>query len=44
MTSKAAENTTPSLSEETTKLFDSWLAADGPVALRLQAEAPPRRG
>ena len=36
MTSKAAENTTPSLSEETVKLFDSWLAVDGPVALRLR--------
>lgn len=36
MTSKAAETTTPSLSEETTQLFQSWLASDGPVALRLR--------
>lgn len=41
MTSKAAENTAPSLSEETTKLFDSWLAADGPVALRLRQKLLP---
>ena len=41
MTSKAAENTTPSLSEETIKLFDSWLAADGPVALRLRQKLLP---
>jgi len=41
MTSKAAENTTPSLSEETAKLFDSWLAADGPVALRLRQKLLP---
>jgi CRISPR-associated protein Csb1 len=41
MTSKAAENTTPSLSEETTRLFDSWLAADGPVALRLRQKLLP---
>lgn len=41
MTSKAAETTTPSLSEETTKLFDSWLAGDGPVALRLRQKLLP---
>ena len=41
MTSKAAENTTPSLSEETAKLFDSWHAADGPVALRLRQRLLP---
>ena len=41
MTSKAAENTTPSLSEETSKLFDSWLAANGPVALRLRQKLVP---
>lgn len=41
MTSKAAENTPPSLSEETIKLFDSWLAADGPVALRLRQKLLP---
>jgi CRISPR-associated protein Csb1 len=41
MTSKAAETTTPSLSEETTKLFDSWLASDGPVALRLRQKLLP---
>lgn len=41
MTSKAAESTTPSLNEETSKLFDSWLAADGPVALRLRQKLLP---
>jgi len=41
MTSKAAEDTTPSLREETAKLFDSWLAADGPVALRLRQKLLP---
>jgi CRISPR-associated protein Csb1 len=41
MTSKAAETTTPSLSEDTTKLFDSWLASDGPVALRLRQKLLP---
>lgn len=41
MTSKAAEHTAPSLSEQTTKLFDSWLAADGPVALRLRQKLLP---
>jgi CRISPR-associated protein Csb1 len=40
MTLKATENI-PSLSEETTKLFDSWLAADGPVALRLRQKLLP---
>lgn len=41
MTSKAAETSTRSLSEETAKLFDSWLAADGPVALRLRQKLLP---
>lgn len=41
MTSNAAENTTPSLSEETTQLLDSWLAPDGPVALRLRQKLLP---
>lgn len=41
MTSNAAENTTPSLSEKTAQLFDSWLAADGPVALRLRQKLLP---
>ncbi len=41
MTSKATETTTPSLSGETTKLFDSWLAANGPVALRLRQKLLP---
>lgn len=41
MTSKAAENTVPPLSEESTKLFDSWLAVDGPVALRLRQKLLP---
>lgn len=41
MTSKATENTTPLPSDETTKLFDSWLAADGPVALRLRQRLLP---
>lgn len=44
MTSRATENTTPSMSEETTKLFDSWLAADGPVALRLRQRLLPVEG
>ncbi|MCC7411574.1 MAG: type I-U CRISPR-associated protein Cas7, partial [Gammaproteobacteria bacterium] len=29
------------MNEETTKLFDSWLAADGPVALRLRQKLLP---
>jgi CRISPR-associated protein Csb1 len=41
MTSKAADNTTSSLSEENIKLFDSWLASDGPVALRLRQKLRP---
>jgi len=41
MTSMTAGNTTPLLSEETAKLFDSWLAADGPVALRLRQKLLP---
>lgn len=39
-----ASNTTtatPSLNEATTKLFDSWLADDGPVALRLRQRLLP---
>lgn len=40
MTSNSTK-TTSSLSEETTKLFDSWLAADGPVALRLRQKLLP---
>lgn len=35
MTLKAPENTTSLLSIETTNLLDLWLAANGPVALRL---------
>ena len=31
MTAQATENTNPSLSEETTKLFETWLAAHGPL-------------
>ncbi|WHZ15041.1 MAG: hypothetical protein OJF52_001882 [Nitrospira sp.] len=41
MTTKPAANTTLSLSEKTTDLFDSWLAADGPVALRLHQKLIP---
>lgn len=41
MTSKAAETTTPAPSKETTDLFDSWLATDGPVALRLRQKLLP---
>jgi CRISPR-associated protein Csb1 len=41
MTSKASERTIPSLSEETATLFDSWLAADGPVVLRLRQKLLP---
>jgi CRISPR-associated protein Csb1 len=41
MTSKAAETISTSPSEEATKLFDSWLAADGPVALRLRQRLLP---
>lgn len=41
MTSTAAETTTPSPSEETTTLLDSWLAANGPVALRLRQRLLP---
>jgi CRISPR-associated protein Csb1 len=41
MTSKAAGSTTTSLVEETTKLFDSWLDAAGPVALRLRQKLIP---
>lgn len=41
MNSPSAEDTTPSPSPETTKLIDSWLAADGPVALRLRQKLLP---
>jgi CRISPR-associated protein Csb1 len=41
MTSQPASSTTPPLSEATTKLFDSWLAADGPVALRMRQKLLP---
>jgi CRISPR-associated protein Csb1 len=41
MTSKDADTTTSSPSEETIKLFDTWLAADGPVALRLRQKLLP---
>jgi len=41
MTSKTAETIDPSPREETIKLFDSWLAADGPVALRLRQRLLP---
>ncbi len=36
-----SSDTTPSPSAETTTLFDSWLAADGPVALRLRQKLLP---
>jgi len=39
MTSNAAESATPGT--ETTKLLDSWLAANGPVALRLRQKLLP---
>jgi len=41
MTSKAAETTTTMPSDATTTLFDSWLAAKGPVALRLRQRLLP---
>ena len=41
MISKPAEDTTPPLSKETTELLGSWLAADGPVALRLRQKLLP---
>ena len=42
MTSQAAETTTLSPpSEETTRLFDAWLDAKGPVALRLRQRLLP---
>lgn len=41
MTTQAAQTTSPSLSEETSKLFDTWLAANGPVALRLRQRLLP---
>lgn len=36
MTTQTAEPTTPQPSEETTRLFDAWLNAKGPVALCLR--------
>lgn len=41
MTPMTAEITAPSPSPETTTLFDSWLATDGPVALRLRQRLLP---
>lgn len=41
MASKTAEIPTPPPSEETTNLFDSWLAANGPVALCLRQRLLP---
>ncbi|MGE3965946.1 MAG: type I-U CRISPR-associated RAMP protein Csb1/Cas7u [Planctomycetota bacterium] len=41
MSSKAAGNSTPPPSNETTELLDRWLAADGPVALRLRQKLLP---
>jgi CRISPR-associated protein Csb1 len=41
MTSKAAENTTTSLSEETTNFLGKWLVANGPVALHLRQKLLP---
>lgn len=41
MTSKTAEASTQSPSAETSDLLDSWLAADGPVALRLRQKLLP---
>lgn len=41
MTTKPAENTISPLSQETATLFDSWVAADGPVALRLRQRLLP---
>lgn len=41
MTSKTAGNTDPSPSAETTTLAESWLAPDGPVALRLRQKLLP---
>jgi len=36
MTTQAAEATISPLSDETSKFFETWLAVDGPVALRLR--------
>jgi len=41
MTTQAAETSNPSPSEETSKLFGTWLAANGPVALRLRQRLLP---
>ncbi len=41
MTSNAATSSTPSPTKETSDLFDSWLAAGGPVALRLRQKLLP---
>lgn len=41
MTTSSADTTTLQPSEETTKLFDSWVAVNGPVALRLRQRLLP---
>lgn len=41
MISKTVETTAPPLSDKTTELIDSWLAPDGPVALRLRQKLLP---
>lgn len=41
MTSKSAETTAALLNKETATLFDTWLAVDGPVALRLRQKLLP---
>jgi len=41
MTSTTAKTTSPAPSKETIALFDSWLAVDGPVALRLRQKLVP---
>jgi len=41
MTMQAAETTQPSPSEETSELFDTWLAPHGPVALHLRQRLLP---
>jgi CRISPR-associated protein Csb1 len=41
MTSTTAKTTSPAPSKETIALFDSWLAVDGPVALRLRQKLLP---
>src|SRR5690349_19224023 len=41
MTSQSAKNTDVQPSEETTQLFNAWLAPAGPVALRLRQQLLP---